>query len=84
MTEFAWLIEAPGQNYLAVRELARRKEFHWTHDHSKAIRFRTSEQADDTMMAIRGLNEELFAFAITLGEAKPVEHGWDSIRKVTP
>lgn len=36
MTDFRWLIEAPGQRYLAARKLGNH-EFYWTQDHNKAI-----------------------------------------------
>ena len=73
--EYAWLIEAPGQNYLAARKLAG-YEFHWTVDHNKALRFFSKEQADLVMMAVRQLAPSLFAFAVNLGDARPVEHAW--------
>lgn len=72
---FAWLIEAPGQHYLAVRAVAGNK-FFWVQDHGAALRFFSEEQADLAMLAIRQLDPELFGFAKTLGEAKPVEHAW--------
>lgn len=72
---FAWLIEAPGPHYLAARAVAGHK-FHWTQDHGVALRFFSEEQADIAMMAIRELDPTLFGFAETLGEARPVEHGW--------
>lgn len=75
MTGFAWLIEAPGQNYLGVRELTGHK-FYWTKDHDAALRLSSEEQADGVMMAVRQLNPDLFGFAVTLGEAKPVKHNW--------
>jgi hypothetical protein len=73
---FAWLIEAPGQNYLGAREISHYREFYWTADHNKALRFFSQEQADAAMMAMRQINPKLWAFAVNLGEAKPVEHGW--------
>ncbi len=75
MTDFRWLIEAPGQRYLAARKLGNH-EFHWTQDHDKAIAFRSEAQADMTMMAIRDLAPSLFDFERTLGNAKAVEHAW--------
>lgn len=75
-TDFAWLIEAPGQNYLAARNIDHTPEFYWTKDHNKALRFYSQEQASAAMMAIRALDPKLFEFARTLGDAKPVEHGW--------
>lgn len=75
MTDFRWLIEAPGPRYLAARKLGN-YEFHWTQDHNAAIAFRSEAQADMTMMAIRDLAPELFAFERTIGNAKAVEHGW--------
>lgn len=74
-THFCWLIEAPGAHYLAARKLAVH-EFFWTKDHNRALRFFSAEHADLTMMAVRALAPALFEFARTLGEARPVEHGW--------
>jgi hypothetical protein len=73
---FAWLIEAPGQRYLAVRNITNYFDFHWTQDHNVALRFYTREQADDVMMAIKTISPSLFEFARTLGDARAVEHGW--------
>lgn len=73
---FAWLIEAPGPNYLGTRDFGHYPEFYWTRDHTKATRFCSKAQADGVMMAVRQLSPALFAFAISLGEALPVEHGW--------
>jgi hypothetical protein len=74
---FTWLVEAPGQKYLAARQIPlSREEFHWTSDHNAALRFVSREQADMTMMAVRQLAPHLFGFAVTLGEARAVEHGW--------
>lgn len=81
-TDFRWLIEAPGQRYLATRRLGV-DEFFWTQDHNLALAFRTQEQANGLMMAVRamdrsvnGFDKGLFAFEATLGDAKAVEHGW--------
>lgn len=76
MTDFAWLIEAPGQNYLAVRKAGLTPRFHWTDDANKALRFWSREQADLTAAAVRQLNPDLWAFASLLGEAWPHQHGW--------
>lgn len=76
MTDFRWLIEAPGPRYLGVRKLSSRHDFVWTAQHDLAIQFASQEQADLTMMALRDLNRELFGFEATLGPAQPVEHGW--------
>ena len=73
---FSWIIEAPGQNYLATREIAHQSEFFWTSDHARALRFISSQQADGVMMAVRLLAPRLWDFAAMLGEAKPVEHAW--------
>lgn len=82
MTDFRWLIEAPGQRYLAVQRLNHGRYFEWTTDHDKALAFRSEEQADDLMMAVRHLawlsNVVLFGFETTLGNAKAIEHGWMS------
>jgi len=82
MSDFRWLIEAPGARYLAARKLGNH-EFHWTQDHNEAIAFRTEAQADITMMAIRDINRQingfdkgLFGFEASLGNACAVEHGW--------
>ena len=83
MTNFRWLIEAPGPRYLAVQRLHMSDNFEWTGDHDKALAFRSKEQADALMMAVRqmdrqinGFDKGLFAFEVTLGNAAPVEHGW--------
>lgn len=75
MTDFRWLIEAPGQRYLAAHKVGS-YEFHWTQDHNAALAFRSEDQADMTMMAIRQLAQSLFDFERTLGSAKAIEHGW--------
>ena len=76
MTDFAWLIEAPGTNYLGAREIGHLYDFYWTKDHNAALRFFNAKQADMVMMVAKRLCPELFAFAVNLGEARPVEHGW--------
>lgn len=77
MTSFCWLIEAPGTRYLGARQCPiAYYEFHWTQDHNAALRFRTEQDADLTMMAIRQLAPKLFGFAETLGDARAIEHGW--------
>ena len=81
--DFRWLIEAPGQRYLAVQRLHMSDNFEWTADHNKALAFRTQDQADAMMMAVRqmdrqinGFDKGLFSFEASLGNAKAVEHGW--------
>lgn len=88
--DFRWLIEAPGRKYLAVQRLTSSASFEWTEDHDKALAFRSKEQADDMMTALRQMDRlhdsydnggkltwgKLFAFEPTLGNAQPVEHGW--------
>ena len=76
MTEFSWLVEAPGPRYLGTREIGHQTSFYWTADAVKAVRFFSREQADGVMMAVRELNPDLWAFARNLGEAWPREHGW--------
>lgn len=73
--QFAWLIEVSGPHYLCVRDVGNRRTFEWTRDHDAAIRFHSSQQADEVMMAVRELRRELFIFP-TGEEARPVEHGW--------
>lgn len=87
-SDFRWLIEAPGARYLAVQRLSMSDNFEWTTDHDKAVAFRSEEQADAVMMAIRQMDRELcnvrtgvdkhglFAFEATLGNAWAKEHGW--------
>lgn len=82
-TDFRWLIEAPGARYLAVQRLSISDNFEWTTDHSRALAFRSQEQADALMMAVRqidrqinGFDKGLFAFEVSLGNARAVEHGW--------
>lgn len=81
MSDFRWLIEAPGQRYLAVQRIS--DDFNWTTDHNEALAFRSQDQADALMMAVRqmdrrinGFDRGLFAFEATLGDARPVEHCW--------
>ncbi|MBA2525934.1 MAG: hypothetical protein H0V18_09160 [Pyrinomonadaceae bacterium] len=86
--DFRWLIEAPGQKYLAVQRLKMSDNFEWTADHNKALALRSQEQADALMMAVRQIDRELherrastgtfslFSFETALGNAKAVEHGW--------
>jgi hypothetical protein len=76
MNDFRWLIEAPGTKYLAVRRIKTMADFVWTSDHNTALAFRTKEQADDLMMAVRDLKPDIFGFERTLGNAAPVEHAW--------
>lgn len=88
--DFRWLIEAPGQRYLAVQRLRMSDNFVWTSDHNAALAFRSKEQAEALMMAVRQMDREfdsyqnggklswgkLFSFEPTLGNAAAVEHGW--------
>lgn len=78
VADFAWLIEAPGPRYLAVRKGLGdyRGEFYWTDKPNDALRFFNKAQADFTGTAIRRLLPDLWAFAGTLGEAWPREHKW--------
>jgi hypothetical protein len=90
MSDFRWLIEAPGQKYLAVQRLSQSDNFEWTPDHNKALAFRSQDQADALMMAVRQMERELytlrgstfnaslFGFEASLGNAKAVEHAWAS------
>lgn len=80
-SDFRWLIEAPGTRYLSVQRLTHSNNFKWSTDHNEALAFRSEEQADALMMAVRQVDRdcckgELFAFEASLGNAKPVEHGW--------
>jgi hypothetical protein len=84
MTSFAWVIEAPGQNYLGTTGMGMSYEFRWTKDHMKALRFMSKAQADSVMMAVRQGFPALFAFAALLGDARPVEHGWITERAEEP
>lgn len=77
MTQFCWLIEAPGPSYLTAEDWRQTRKFAWTTAPQLALRFHSEEQADNIMMAVRSLAPELFAFAVCLGiDAKPVEHGF--------
>ncbi|MDE2096623.1 MAG: hypothetical protein KGL39_05195 [Patescibacteria group bacterium] len=76
MSDFRWLIEAPGPNYLSAYNVAMSHEFYWTRDANKALAFRNKDQADAVMMAVRQLAPSLFTFALQLGDAKAVEHGF--------
>lgn len=80
-TDFRWLIEAHGQKYLAVQRLSMSDNFIWTADHNEALAFRSKDQADALMMAVRQMDRHLqdgvlFAFERHIGNAQPVEHGW--------
>lgn len=81
--DFRWLIEAPGPRYLAVQRLHMSDNFEWTDNHSRALAFRSRDQADALMMAVRqmdrqinGFDKGLFGFEASLGDAKAVEHCW--------
>ena len=76
MTDFAWLIEAPGPMYLRTRTIGHHPDFGWTHEANEALRFISKDQADGVMMAVRRMEPALFAFESTLGNAWPREHGW--------
>jgi len=76
VSNFAWLIEAPGARYLGTQEIGHYPEFYWTTDDAKATRFYSKKQADGVMMAVRRMEPALFAFAVNLGDAWPVEHAW--------
>ena len=88
MTDFRWLIEAPGPKYLTVQRFASSADFEWTADHNKALAFSSEAQADDMLAALRQLDRQndsyagklswgkIFAFERTLSNAKAVEHGW--------
>lgn len=76
MTDFAWLIEAPGPMYMTVKEIGHVHRFEWVDDPNGAIRFFNRPHADAVMMAVRESEPELFAFARNLREARPVEHGF--------
>ena len=84
MPETAWVIEAPGPNYLEARKLGSQYEFHWTKDSTNALRFFTSRQADMTLMAVREASPKLFAFSALLGDAKAAEHGWVNLKIQVP
>ena len=76
MSEFAWLIETDGPHYIAITSLGGTYRFEWTRDANKALRFAREKDADDAMMGLREMYEDLFKFP-TLQATKPVEHGWD-------
>lgn len=82
--EFAWLIEAAGPCYLAIRGVkmgaATERDsvaqfFQWTDDANKALRFARKEDAERAMFAIRELKAELFPTCFPTFP-KAVEHGW--------
>lgn len=72
-----------------MQRLSKSDTFEWTTDVNKALAFRSKDQADAMMMALRQLDRDyhkgaLFAFEASLGNARPVEHGWtlgDAVRK---
>lgn len=91
--DFRWLIEAPGTKYLAVVRFDPSTHFEWTNDANKAIAFRSKEQCDDVLDALRQIDRtlegrenggklswgKLFAFEPTIGNARAVEHGWHQL-----
>lgn len=81
---FVWLIEAPGPNYLATRNIGHYPDFFWSKDPLRAVRFVSHAQADGVMEAVRRMAPELWAFAVNLGEARPVEHKFMDNRPTAP
>ena len=63
-------ISPPGQKYLAVQRLSQSDNFVWTSDHNAALAFRSEDQADALMMAVKQLahffNLSLFGFEASL------------------
>ena len=74
-TEFAWLIETDGPHYIGVCSRGGTYRYEWTRDANEALRFARQKDADDAMMGLREMHEELFKFPTHQG-AKAVEHGW--------
>jgi hypothetical protein len=71
----AWLIEAPGARWLAVRQPGvPGTDFHWTHDANAAVAFTSRESADGAMEGLRTRAPDLFAFEGLLGNAFPSQH----------
>ena len=75
MTQFAWLIEAPGRKYLTVRNKGR-FYFYWTDDPYRAIRFVDKYQCEFVASAIKELSPDLFTFEPLPGVVRVVEHGF--------
>ena len=75
MSDFRWLIEAPGPRYLAVQRLRMSDSFEWTTDHDKALAFRSQDQADALRVEIEAVGADpakfLAFFKIKALEAMP-------------
>lgn len=70
-----WVIKAPGDFFLAIRNFGGTSSFFWKEDDRETfIRFYSEEQADQVMEAVRALNPELFQFARVLKDAQAVEY----------
>lgn len=73
MTEYSWLIEAPGLYYL---EVTKDGYFGWTLDPHRALRLHSSAQANAFIAGMMKAKPELFVFARLLSDAKAIEHGF--------
>ncbi len=68
--ESGWLIEVEGPRYLACYEKFR--DFMWTEDSNKALRFSRKEDADSLLLVANDKFQYLFKNV----NPKSVEHGW--------
>lgn len=74
--QFAFAIEAPMLNYLAVRKTSNnRHEFFFSEDADQAICFGTEPEAFKIMMAVKLLAPSVFEYG-SCGEAKTVDIGF--------
>lgn len=81
VSEFSWLIEAPGPCYLATGgDRIGHMHFRWVDDACTAIRFATQEQAENVFLTLRDMKRELFTSPFTR-EPRAVEHGFIGIQK---
>lgn len=82
-TEYTWMIEAPGPYYLVTRVIGRQSDFAWESDPHKALRFYSLSQAEGVLYAVMRLAPDLFSFAKNLRDAKPVQHAFHQLKKLS-
>lgn len=80
MTKSAWLIEAPGKNYLGFFD-SEGSYFSWVSE-DKALRFHSKEDADLFTNCVLCLDKETFFFEKNLSAATSVEYFWSDLVKV--
>jgi hypothetical protein len=76
MPHSAWLIEAPGPRYLAMKQRDGEAVFEWTPNFERSLVFSSGAHASDMISALRQMSPQLFGFERTLGSARAVENTW--------